>query len=1109
MQQIADWLKQLGMSEYVQCFAENKIDVSVLRHLTDQDLKDIGVPLGHRRKMLAAIGELAGAAPPAAVAAAEPKPQDAAERRQVTVMFSDLVGSTALSGRMDPEDLREVISAYQKCVAGTVQRFGGFVAKYMGDGVLVYFGYPQAHEDDAERAVRAGLELIEAVGGLKSSAPLQTRIGIATGLVVVGDLIGSGAAQEQAVVGETPNLAARLQAIAEPNMVVIAESTRKLLGNLFELKDLGAQNLKGIGDRVRAWAALRPASVESRFEALHASGLTELVGREEELELLLRRWSKAKTGEGQVALLSGEAGIGKSRLTAALLGKLTSEPHTRLRYFCSPQHTDSALYPIIGQMERAARLAYDEKPQAKLDKLDAVLAQTSTSTQDAALFADMLSLPNDGRYPALDLTPEQRRQRTLEALTAQVAGLASQQPVLMIFEDAHWTDPTSLEAFGRTVDQIKTLPALLIVTFRPEFNAPWAGRSHVTSVALNRLGGRETAAIIARLVGNKELPSDVMAEIVERTDGIPLFVEEMTKAVLEADSEGAARRTVAAVPSPTLAVPASLQASLMARLDRLGPAKELAQIGAAIGREFSHALVTAVTNKTEAELQPDLDRLLTAGLLFRQGAPPHAIYLFKHALVRDAAYSTLLREPRRALHAAIANMLEVQFSEIAENQPEILARHLTEAGRTERAVEQWLKAGRRAAGRSAYAEAIARFKQGLELLVLLTDSVRRSDIETDLQLALGVSLFATKGLASLEAAEAYERARALCEASGDIVRLVSALWGLWHSCHSTSRQEAAHSLCNQMLTLTDKHGDNELRLQAQHAAWTTYFFRGEPIRSLGHCETGKVLYGPHLHQSHVALHGGHNPGICARMVSACNEWMVGHSDTGLRFMGDALRLAEELAHPYSKLMVLQWAVMLHLFRREIPAAMAYLDAADILAAEQHLSPFLNSTILHSTLALAENRAHEAVANIRRGIEIGQASKLMRPYYLGLLAEALGAAGDKQGALGAISDALSMVETSGERWWEPELCRLRGELLRLCQEEGDSEGWFQRSLDVSRHQGAKSLELRAAMSMARLWRDQGKRDEARDLLAPVYGWFTEGFYTVDLKEAKALLDELAS
>ena len=472
----------------------------------------------------------------------------------------------------------------------------------MGDGVLVYFGYPQAHEDDAERAVRAGLELIAAVAGLKTRAALQTRVGIATGLVVVGDLIGSGEAQERGIVGETPNLAARLQGIAEPNVVVIAEATRRLLGNLFELEDLGPKDLKGIGGPVRAWAALRARSVESRFEALHATGLTALVGREEELELLLRRWSRAKTGEGQVVLLSGEAGIGKSRLTAALLESVADEPHTRLRYFCSPQHSDSALYPIIGQMERAAGLAHDDTPQAKLDKLDAMLAQTSTSAQDAALFAEMLSLPNDGRYPAIELTPEQRRQRTLEALTAQLAGLAKKRPVLMIFEDAHWVDPTSLEVFGRTVDQIKTLSMLLIVTFRPEFNAPWAGRSHVTSLALNRLGERETAAIIARLVGNKELPADVMAEIVERTDGIPLFVEEMTKAVLEAESEDEGRSTAAAVPSPALAVPASLHASLMARLDRLGPAKEVAQIGAAIGREFSHALLAAVARKPEAEL---------------------------------------------------------------------------------------------------------------------------------------------------------------------------------------------------------------------------------------------------------------------------------------------------------------------------------------------------------------------------------------------------------------------------------------------------------------------------------------------------------------------------
>ena len=544
---VGGWLRSLGLERYEAAFRENEIDDTVLPSLTAEDLKELGVGiLGHRRKLLDAIAALRAdenaKAPPADTPPTVGSPEDAAERRQVTVMFSDLVGSTALSARMDPEDLREVISAYQKCVAETVRRFGGFVAKYMGDGVLVYFGYPQAHEDDAERAVRAGLELIAAVAGLKMRAPLQTRVGIATGLVVVGDLIGSGEAQERGIVGETPNLAARLQGIAEPNTVVIAEGTRKLLGNLFELEDLGAKDLKGIAGPVRAWAALRASSAEGRFEALHASGLTALVGREEELELLLRRWSRAKTGEGQVVLLSGEAGIGKSRLTAALMEHLATEPHTRLRYFCSPQHTDSALYPIISQMERAAGLAYDDTPQAKLDKLDAALAPTSTSTQDAALFAEMLSLPNDGRYPVLDLAPQQRRQRTLEALTAQLAGLARQQPVLMIFEDAHWIDPTSLEVFGRTVDRIKTLPVLLIVTFRPEFTAPWAGRSHVTSLALNRLGERETAAIIAHLVGNKELPADVMAEIVERTDGIPLFVEEMTKAVLEAESEGEARR---------------------------------------------------------------------------------------------------------------------------------------------------------------------------------------------------------------------------------------------------------------------------------------------------------------------------------------------------------------------------------------------------------------------------------------------------------------------------------------------------------------------------------------------------------------------------------------
>ncbi|MGB9065792.1 MAG: AAA family ATPase, partial [Pseudolabrys sp.] len=583
---VGGWLRNLGLGQYESAFIKNAIDTDVLAELTEGDLEKLGVPLGDRKRLIKAIKAIkatAGGSPSALITS---EVGENALRRHLTVVICDLVGSDALSARLDPEDMGAVIDAFQAACARITLAYDGFLADFRGDGILAYFGYPRAHEDDAERTVRAGLDIAAAIAGLKTHAeePLSVRIGIATGLVVVSG--GEGALREHAVVGKTPNLAARLQAIAEPNMVVVCDSTRSLLGNLFELEDLGARDIKGIAGPTRAWAVLRASSVASRFEALHATGLTVVVGRDEEFELLLRRWQRAKSGEGQVVLLSGEAGIGKSRLTAALLENLATEPHARLRYFCSPQYTNSALYPIIGQMERAAGLLHDDTPQARLDKLDAVLAQTSTSIEDAALFAEMLSLPNDGRYPALELTPEQRRQRTLDALILQLQALTRSSPVLMIFEDAHWADPTSLEVLGRTVDRIAAIRALLIVTFRPEFDPPWIGQPHVTALPINRLAQREVVAIIDHLVGNKELPADVMAEIVERTDGNPLFVEELTKAVLEAESEGDGRRIVTAVPSPGLAVPGSLHASLMARLDRLGSAKELAQIGAAIGREF-------------------------------------------------------------------------------------------------------------------------------------------------------------------------------------------------------------------------------------------------------------------------------------------------------------------------------------------------------------------------------------------------------------------------------------------------------------------------------------------------------------------------------------------
>ena len=719
---IVVWLRSLGLGKYEAAFREHEIDEAVLPRLTHETLKELGVTaVGHRLKLLDAIAALRGdAAGPSSPSTAPPK--DRAERRQVTVMFSDLVGSTALSARMDPEDLREIISAYQKCVTETVQRFGGFVAKYMGDGVLVYFGYPRAHEDDAERAVRSGLELAASVGALKTHAPLQTRVGIATGLVVVGDLIGSGASQEQAIVGETPNLAARLQSVAEPNSVVIAETTRKLVGNLFQLGDLGAHDLKGISSPARAWVALRPSSVESRFDALHAGELTELVGREKELELLLQRWSKTKTDGGQVVLVSGEAGIGKSRLAAALLEQIAGEPYTRLRYFCSPQHTESALYPIISQMERAAGFANDDTPQAKLDKLDALFALSFTPPEDAALFAEMLSLPSDGRYPTLDLSPQQRRRGTLEALSAQVEVLSRSKPVLMIFEDAHWVDPTSVEALGRTVDRLRTLGVCLIVTHRPEFDPPWIGQAHVTSLTLNRLGEREIGAMIDRVTGNQSLPASVRHDIVERTDGIPLFVEEMTKAVLEAGGEQAGQSAVAAIPSPSIAVPATLHASLMARLDRLGPTKEVAQIGSVIGREFSFNLLSRVADKPKPEVQLALDDLIVAGLLFRQGLSSDVAYLFKHALLRDAAYSTLLRSRRQELHRRIVLVLRQDFPNLAVTQPELLAQHCAEGGMIIDAVEYYLVASQRATATLNTVEASTHLKRGRSLVDQLPPS---------------------------------------------------------------------------------------------------------------------------------------------------------------------------------------------------------------------------------------------------------------------------------------------------------------------------------------------------------------------------------------------------
>jgi class 3 adenylate cyclase/predicted ATPase len=1118
MEEIADWLEKLGMSEYTQSFTEHRIDVSVLRYLTDQDLKDIGIPLGHRRKILAAIGELSGTGRATSKFTAGTEPgTDTAERRQVTVMFSDLVGSTALSTRMDPEDLREVISAYQKCVADTVQHFGGFVARYMGDGALVYFGYPRAHEDDAERAIRAGLELVKAVTELKSRASLQARVGIATGLVVVGDLIGWGEAQERGIVGETPNLAARLQENAEPNTVVICDSTRRLLGNLFELEELGLRDLKGLAKPTRAWAALRASSVASRFEALHATGLTTLVGRDEESELLLRRWLKAKSGEGQVVLLSGEAGIGKSRLTAALLESLATEPHARLRYFCSPQHTDSAFYPIIGQMERAAGLVHDDIRQARLDKLDAVLAQTSTSIEDVALFAEMLSLPNDGRYPALELTPEQRRQRTLDALILQIQALTRSSPVLMIFEDAHWTDPTSLEALGRAVDRIATLPVLLIVTFRPEFDPPWIGRPHVTALAINRLAQREVGAMIDHLVGDKVLPEGIRQDIIERTDGIPLFVEEMTKAVLEASSEGAAEHAAAAVPLPSSAVPASLHASLMARLDRLGDAKEVAQIGAAIGREFSHALLAAMVRQPEADLGSAVTRLIAAGLLFRQGVPPHATYLFKHSLVRDAAYGTLLRQTRRALHARIAEALESQFADIAERQPELLARHCTEAGLIEKAATLWGKAGQRSLERSALVEATEQLARALTQIATLpaTPALRREQIK--LQVAIITPLMHVKGYAAPETKAAAERARVLIEQaevlgepSDDPLLLFSVLFSFWTTSFVAFKGDALRELASQFLALAEKQTAT-VPLMIGHRMMGSVLHTGAFAEGRAHLDRAIALYDSAEHRP-LATRFGQDIRVAALSYRSWALWMLGYPEAALADTSTALRDAREIGQAATLMYALVHASLVHVQCGNYATANAEADELVALANEKGALFWkaLGVSVQGCILTLTGKSA-DAVQLITSGITAlrSTGSTLWMPLHLSYLARAYAELGQFDNSLRCTVEGITAAETAKERWHEADIHRIAGEIALLLPESNaaGAKAYFERALAVARAQQAKSWELRAAMSMARLWRDQGRRGEARDLLAPLFGWFTEGFDTRDLKEAKLLLDEL--
>jgi TOMM system kinase/cyclase fusion protein len=1025
-----------------------------------------------------------------------------AERRQLTVLFCDLVDSTVLARQLDPEDLRQVVRAYQEACAKVIARFEGHIAQYLGDGLLVYFGYPLAHEDDAQRAVRTGLGIVEALGQLNArlvqeqGVQLAVRLGIHTGLVVVGE-VGGGTRQEQLALGETPNLAARLQGIATPNTVVISVATYQLLGGFFACQSLGAPLLRGFAQPLEVYQVLYESMARSRLEAAGSTGLTPLVGREQEMALLRERWVQVKDGLGQAVLLSGEAGIGKSRLVQVLKEHVAVEPQAWLTPCqCSPYYQNTALYPMIDLLERVAlRFAREESPPHKVSKLEGFLVQYGLPLAEAVpLFAALLSLPLSADYAPLTLPPEQQKQKLLHALLTILLRIAVQQPLLFVMEDLHWVDPTTLELLSLLVDQGPTARILVLLTFRPDFNPPWTGRSHLTQITLPRLPRHQAAEMTGRVAHRKALPAEVVGQVVAKTDGVPLFVEELTKMVLESGLlQEREDRYELTGPLPPLAIPTTLHDSLMARLDRLAAVKGMAQLGATLGREFSYELLRAVSPWDEGTLQRGLHQLVEAEFLYQQGLPPHATYVFKHALIQDAAYQSLLRSMRQQHHRHIAQVLEAQFPELCETQPEMLAHHYTEAGLLAQAVPYWQRAGQCAVQRSAYVEAIGHLNKGLELLPTLPDNPERIQQELVLQTMLGPALMNIKGQAAPEVEQTYARARELCRQIGDAPQLFPVLWGLWYSYLVRAELQTARELLPQLLSLAQSAQDSALLLAAHRSLGQNLTFLGELLPARDHLEQALTLYDPQQHRA-LALRYGQDLKVVCQSWAALVLWLLGYPDQALQQGHEAIALAQELAHTYSVVYALNWITMLHLSRRERQAAQERAEGVLAIGLEYGIAMFTASGTLWQGWGLAtqanlpDRSGEEGVAQMRQGLEawLATGAGVFRPYYLALLAEAYGRAGQIEAGRDVLAEALTVVEKTAERYWEAEIHRLKGELLlrQAISHQHQAAACFQQALDIARRQQAKSLELRAAMSLSRLWQQQGKRAEAYQLLVEI-------------------------
>jgi class 3 adenylate cyclase/predicted ATPase len=1117
-------LQRRGRLTYSTLKRQFQLDDAALEDVKNELIEGQRLAVDERGNVLVWTGGAAASAPTSPPATQEtappvvPAPPDA-ERRQLTVLFCDLVESTRLSSQLDPEEYRDVVRAYHTACTEVIRRYDGHIAQYLGDGLLIYFGYPVAHEDDAQRAVRTGLGILAAMDALHGQFPhaqgrtLAIRLGIHTGVVVIGAL-GDDGRHEHLALGETPNIAARIQGLAAPNTVAISEATSRLVQGYFACQDLGAHALRGVTASMHLYRVLGESGATSRLEVAQPRGLTPLVGRESEVALLLERWAQARHGQGQVVLLTGDAGIGKSRLVQMLKDQIASEQHVRWECRSAEYYQNTALFPLIELFQRLWQFETQETPEAKGAQLEHVLSQYRLPLEDTVpLFAPLLALPVPAhRYPPRHVSPQRQRQKTLEALVAMLLELAEHQPALFILEDLHWTDPTTLELLNLVVDQTPTASLLTVLTCRPTFQPSWTHRSYLTELTLNRLSQPQIARMVERVASEKTLPAAVLAQIIEKTDGVPLFVEELTKAILESGQLKAVDEHYELTGAlAALAIPATLQDSLMARLDRLVTAKAVAQYAAVIGRQFPYALLQAVSQLNEALLQHELGRLVEAEIVYRRGVPPQATYTFKHALIQDAAYASLLKSTRQQYHQRIAQVLEAQFPETAAAQPELLAQHYTEAGFTGQAVHYWHHAGQRAIQRSAHVEAISHLRTGLALLQTLPETRERVQREVDVLIALGASFIAAKSYAAPEAGETYTYARQLCQPLEDPHRLFPVLRGLWNYAYVRAEYQRAHALGEQLLTLAQQSQDSAMLVAAHRALGATLFNLGAGAAALTHYAQGMALYDPQQHHA-SAFRYGEDAGVLCHMFAAWALWYLGYPDQGLTRSQEALTLAQQCAHPFSLSFALSMAAMFHQFRREMRAAQERAEATISLATEQGFPIWRAIGAMVRTWALAQHgQAEEGIEQMHQGLRAHRATgaEILRPLLLALLAEVHGTMGQPEAGLTVLAEALRVVDATGERYYEPELYRLQGALL--LQQHADNQAaaasCFQQAMARAQSQQAKSLELRAATSLARLWQQQGRRQEAYDLLAPVYNWFTEGFDTADLQEAKALLDVL--